>query len=243
MDNQQTGYDEIAGPPAGPTPRFKLEGPVEYALRNELTVDFWTTTLHWLTHIVDRLQQQVSPMVDGESASSRHLTETTIPSPVIPSDEPRDISIEVSAFLSAIEFTVSDSPPLPLIPIQELKKLRLEEPVIKSNNNLDLEKQSKDIGKKLGTNINGHNLPLQPVNVEAGEAVELSESGKVLWHALEHPAYIIRLDTEASSFLPDGHELKDVEAALRRWDGDELAKQLLEDEYNDVLTRKVFNPL
>jgi hypothetical protein len=179
---------------------------------------------------------------NGEFTTSRHLREGSIPDPRIPEDVPQDIDTEGStSFLSEIISHPKGSPPFISMRVEKALNVRLEMPIITSNNNLDLEWQSREVRKKLSTSLMCHNLPLQPIDVQKDQAIEMPASLKAFWRTLENPAYIISLDTKACSSLHDGHELKDIEAALCSSDGDDLANRLLEDQNNLLLSFKVLS--
>jgi hypothetical protein len=229
-DGKEQAGLEGAEPPARPKPQIHLESPADDAVREGLTVDFRQATLDWLAHIVTRLQQRVPRAVDGEYTSSIRLSKPSLPVPRLPEEHIRGLATKESTFISEIISVPRESPSLIPPEHDQANKLRLDLPVITSNNNLDLQRHIKHVRKKLSTTLDGHSLPLQPVNVEQDEAIDLPESSKTILLVLERVGEKAQIPNN-SIFRGNDCDLHGIAATFGGLDGGELCDKLLDDEY------------
>lgn len=222
---------------------MEADTPRNYALASGLSVDCHTETLNRVLQTVKSLQETVPAFGRGELTSFRHLTECTIPSPNISEDDALDLEAEqFMPLLPEILYPPCDlylSPPRSRR-AEDAKRLKLELPILRSNHNVDVLRQQRDIAAMQDTSLNDHHLPLDPVDNDIDEGLVFPGWTKALLantnrclekESLEH------LITEN-----DSEKALEVQVRVDASVIEDLGKNIADDEFKILETNRVGDP-
>lgn len=190
---------------------------LQYAYENDLIRDH-TLESFSITHLLSRLVQSTLPSIteDGFTDCS-HLPDLELPVPQLRS-EVLTIAHSALKLIYDVRRELTDDEVKRLthdvIDSGNLKNLRIELPILRTDNWRDMREFRKQMESRRDVRIEDHQLPLDPVTVEDGEGMELSGSA--------------RLDAEKMLKKLEGEKLGVTRSSL----------QLLADAVKDVYTEE-----
>lgn len=154
---------------------------LQYAYEHDLTTDY-TLNSFSITHLLSKPVQSTLPTITEDGFTDcTHLPDLELPVPQLRSEK-LTISHSALKLIHEVRRELTDDEVKSLtqdvIDSGNTKNLKLELPILRSDNERDMREFHKQMATRQDVNIRDHRLPLDPVTVEDGEGMQLPASAR-----------------------------------------------------------------
>lgn len=171
-----------------------LEEVLEYAYEHDLIRDHLLDSFS-LSHLFgDLIQSTIPATAEDGFTDCIHLTALELPNPT-PRNEKPTVSDSALRIICETRRELSDEEVKGLTQQVcndgNVRDLKLELPILRTDNHLDLRVFRREVLARQDAHKGDHRIPFEPIDVKAGEGLELSDEAR-----LETEAFLIKLEGE-----------------------------------------------